>query len=110
MKEILQELLRVEAQAKQVVADAEAEARKVVADAAAQGQKQVAQAHLGAVEEAQRLVAQRAAEARAQKQAQLEAGRPARLAAAAVPAPVAADAVDLVCRAVMGIGNAVSRH
>ena len=103
MKEIIQELLRVESQAKQVVADAEAEAR-------AEAQEQAEHRRHRETEAAQRLGVEQVETARAQKQARLEEARVANRAAARIPDELAREAIETVCRAVMGAPDATPRR
>jgi len=102
MKEIIQELLRVENDAKRIVADAEAAARQALADARAQAQQRAEETRRRAAEDAQRLATDLADQARAQKQARLDETRSANRAAAIIPEPLAREAVDTICRAILG--------
>ena len=105
MKEIIEELLRVEDEAKKVVPDSAEAARQSLAEARAAGQRLAEEKRLAAAEQAHQLYTQLVDQARAGKQARLEEARVSNRAAAAVPEAPARRAVELICRAVTETGN-----
>jgi len=102
MKEIIQELLRVETEAKKAVADAEDDARRIVADARSQAQSLLDARRQKAADDAQRLVGDRLGQARAEKQTRLEQAKAANHSAVCVTEQSAREAVDLIVRAATG--------
>jgi vacuolar-type H+-ATPase subunit H len=110
MKEIIQELLEVEKQARQIVADAETAASQRLAAARAEAQKLADQRRLEATEEAHRLVAQAVQQAKDQKQTRLDEARTHNRVAARIPDDPARQAIEIVCRAVMGSPDAAPRR
>lgn len=100
MKEIIQQLLEVESEAKRVVAAAEKAARRTIADARRQAQDLLEQKRQLAADEAQRLVDDQTAQARADKAARLADAKARARATVAIPGPLAAEAIDLIVRAV----------
>ena len=103
MKEIIQQLLEVEREAKGIVAAAEKAARRTLADARREAQDLLEAKRQLADDEAQRRVDEQVAQARADKAARLADAKARTRATVAIPAPPAAEAIDLIVRAVTGM-------
>ncbi|NQT50829.1 hypothetical protein HQ576_02195 [bacterium] len=102
MKEIIQELLGVEKQARQIVAGADEAARHRVAEARTQAHQLGEQRRQQAAAEAQALVDELVGKARADRQARLDEARARSRQHAQAPAPLVQQAIDAVCRALAG--------
>jgi len=102
MKEIIQELLRVEGQAKAVVAEAEEAARQTVADARAKAQELAEERRRSTAQDVQHLVAERTEQARAEKRSRLDEALADSHTQAHIPDPLAAEAVESICAALTG--------
>jgi vacuolar-type H+-ATPase subunit H len=109
MKAIIQELLEVERQARQIVADAEAAASARLAAARAEAAKLAEERRLRATEEAQQFVADAVQQAQAQKQGRLDETRARNRVAARLPDEPSRQGVETLCRVLVGSPDAAPR-
>jgi len=102
MKAVLEELLRTEAEAKEIVREAEAEARHRVANARAEAQQRADAIRGRAADETQKVVDDEVNQARDTRAQRLAEARTANQEAARIPDAVAQQAIESICRALMG--------